>query len=337
MYLKTISALLLVAAADVLGHMHLHYPPTLMGDNNPYTPGKPDSKLNYPYGCCGQTNTDPCKGHLGLLDTDAGKPVVEWQAGTKVNFTLSGQQIQNTDENPLGGNHYGGSCQVGFSTDKGKTFKVATTWQGNCPLRHGGIEPNKQTFDFVIPADIPAGNAVFAWTWVNREKEFNMNCASVTIKNGNGGNQQQPEQPAAPSSTPTQTDSPSQPQPTGSAYKLNDCSCECPSQTFTSRCTCDCPAPSSPSKRRLAERQALALHTEKLRQAEKLNVAPRAAEKVAFTSRPDMLMYDFAGAACTSRATTEKSEAFELQFPNPGPDVVPGDNEYKLKLPTSCA
>lgn len=61
------------------------------------------------------------------------------------------------------GNHYGGSCQVGFSIDKGKTFQVATSYEGNCPHRHGGMAPFGQTFNFTVPVDMPTGDAVFAW------------------------------------------------------------------------------------------------------------------------------------------------------------------------------
>ncbi|KAF2247119.1 lytic polysaccharide monooxygenase [Trematosphaeria pertusa] len=229
--------------------MHLFYPPTLKGDNNPHTQGEADPYLNYPYGCCGQEVPGPCKGHLDLLDTDEGTPVVTWAPGQKVNFTLSGQQIQTSQENPVGGTHYGGSCQVGFSTDGGKTFKVATTWQGDCPLRDGTTDPSTQTFDFTVPGDVPSTErALFAWTWVNREKEFNMNCAVRHMQN-----------------------------------------------------------------------------------AEKLNAPLRRAEAVAFSSRPDMLLdIDFAGAPCHSQGNP-----VELQFPDPGPDVVEGDGEYPLEAP-SC-
>lgn len=61
------------------------------------------------------------------------------------------------------GNHWGGSCQVGFSVDAGKTFQVATSYQGNCPHRNGGESADGQTFDFTVPADIPTGDVVFAW------------------------------------------------------------------------------------------------------------------------------------------------------------------------------
>lgn len=38
-----------------------------------------------------------------------------------------------------------------------------------------------------MPPDLSSGEAVFAWTWVNREQEFNMNCAAVMISNDNSG------------------------------------------------------------------------------------------------------------------------------------------------------
>jgi hypothetical protein len=107
MYSKAFTLLALLGA--VQSHMHLDFPPTLLGDNNPHTPqGGADPKLNYPYGCCGQTNVDPCKGHLGLLDQPEGRPVATWKAGQAANFTLSGNVISNTNiENPRGGTHAG--------------------------------------------------------------------------------------------------------------------------------------------------------------------------------------------------------------------------------------
>ncbi|KAF2799705.1 lytic polysaccharide monooxygenase, partial [Melanomma pulvis-pyrius CBS 109.77] len=299
---------LLALASVAHSHMHLFYPPTLKGDNNPHTQGSADPLLNYPYGCCGKEAPGPCKGHLDLLDTDEGKPVATWTAGEKANFTLSGAAITNTDAfNPVGGNHYGGSCQVGFSVDKGKTFKVATTWQGNCPLRHGGEDPSTQSFDFTVPADIPTGDVVFAWTWVNREKEFNMNCASVSIVGGNGETPAPPTTttPAeSPAPTETQYKSPNQP----AQYTLEGCSCECPSEQWTSACSCQCESPSAKPK---------------------LNAPVRRTETVAFHSRPDMLLdIDFSTASCHSEGTDS-----ELQFPNPGPEVVEGDGEYPLAEP----
>jgi hypothetical protein len=96
MYSKAIFALALLAATLVSGHMHLDWPPALkgmfcipskqigdpklltlaIGDNNPFTK-TPDQYLNYPYGCCGLPVKEPCHGHLGILDTEEGTPVVE--------------------------------------------------------------------------------------------------------------------------------------------------------------------------------------------------------------------------------------------------------------------
>lgn len=335
--------------------MHLEWPPTLKGANNPFTQGDPDPYLNYNYGCCGREVPGPCKGHLDLLDTDEGKPVVTWSPGQKVNFTLSGSSTTEVK----GGTHYGGSCQFGFSTDGGKTFKVAATWNGNCPHRDGSIDPSTQSFDFTVPADLPSGDRVVAaWTWLNREKEFNMNCAVVTIA-GSGEAQDPGYQPAsssaAPKPSPTSSTppkqssaSPSQPpaeptsqapqqptqthsppsQPTGGAqYTLDGCTCACPYQTWSPACSCyGC---KTPTTKRLVQRKALELHKRHMQNAEKLNVPARRAEAVAWTSRPDMLIdIDFPGASCHS-----KGNPFELQFPDPGPDVIEGDGEYKLEPP----
>ncbi|KAF2715677.1 hypothetical protein K504DRAFT_446502 [Pleomassaria siparia CBS 279.74] len=324
---------LLALAGIAHSHMHLQYPPTLKGDNNPYTKGDADPLLNYPYGCCGKKAPGPCKGHLGLLDTDEGRPVATWAAGQKANFTLSGAVIKTPTFNPEGGNHYGGSCQAGFSVDKGKTFKVATTWQGNCPLRHNGQDPSKQVFDFTVPADIPTGDVVFAWTWVNREKEFNMGCSSVTIT---GDQDKTPRLSTPPTTTttpsnsskPTQTDYPTPTNPPAE-YKLQGCSCQCPDDFWTSQCSCQCPI--STTKRHLVEREALQLHRRALHNKAKLDVPLRRAEAVAFNARPNMLLdIDFESASCHSQG-----KATELKFPNPGPDVVEGDGEYPLAEP-SC-
>ncbi|KAA6406585.1 MAG: hypothetical protein FRX48_09640 [Lasallia pustulata] len=166
------SSLVLVSvfASAVLAHMQLYYPPTFGADNNPHRTDPADTELTYPYGCCGKKIPYPCRGYLDLLGTPQGASVATWAAGSEQNFSLTGL-----------GDHYGGSCQVSFSVDKGNTFQVATSFEGDCPHRGQGTDPAKQTFEFMVPADVPAGDAIFAWTWFNREQEFNMNCAAVTI------------------------------------------------------------------------------------------------------------------------------------------------------------
>jgi len=310
-------ALIIVAALGaVRAHMHLDFPPAILGDNNPYTPeGEADPKLNYPYGCCGQTNVELCKGHLDKFDTDVGKSVVTWKAGQEANFTLSGHRIKSPTENPEGGNHGGGSCQGGFSIDGGKTFKVVKTWQGNCP-NHGvsSMDPADNVFDFTVPADMPEGKAIFAWTWINREQEFNMNCAAVTIEGGNG-------------EAPREEALLEEEEPTETQYTLEGCTCSCPSKTWDQDCECyDC---ESPRQRRVASRKVTAMHKRNL----KLKNAPlRRAEAMAFNSRPNMaLNIDIPGKACQSAGNPA-----ELRFPEPGPDVVEseGNDGYELVEPT---
>lgn len=144
----------------------------------------------------------------------------------------------------LGGNHYGGSCQVGFSTDNGTTFQVATSYEGDCPHRYNGTGPEGQSFNFKVPADLEPGVQLFAWTWYNREQEFNMNCAAVNI--------------TSPVSSTAASD----------------------------------------------------------------------VVSVAFTKRPLMLVADD-GNDCTTPHTTA-----ELKYPSPGPDVVDGDGEYPVEMPS---
>ncbi|KAF2665288.1 hypothetical protein BT63DRAFT_434210 [Microthyrium microscopicum] len=161
-------------------HMQLYSPPPFKAINNPNTI-TPDTTLNYPHNCCGETTPMPCRGYLSLLGTSEGASVATWTAGSNQTFSLWGPA-------PLGGNHYGGSCQVGFSTDKGASFHVVSSYEGNCPLRNGGMEPEDQQFGFTVPKDLPGGEVVFAWTWMNREQEFFMSCAAVTIEGGQASN-----------------------------------------------------------------------------------------------------------------------------------------------------
>lgn len=59
---------------------------------------------------------------------------------------------------------------------------MVTSYEGDCPKRNNGwTDPADQTFPFIVPADMPAGDAIFAWSWSNREQEFFMTCAAVTI------------------------------------------------------------------------------------------------------------------------------------------------------------
>jgi hypothetical protein len=162
--------------------MSLWYPPPLGGaqEANRLTT-LVDSQLNFPLGCCDSkgapTLPSPgvCRGHLDLLDTEEGRAQVTWQPGQDAYFQLSDHTY--TASAP-GSTHFGGSCQVGFSTDRGISWKVAASYHGNCP--HRG-ENDVQTFEFKVPINMPQGPAIFGWIWLNREHESFMNCASVQI------------------------------------------------------------------------------------------------------------------------------------------------------------
>lgn len=102
--------------------------------------------------------------------------------------------------------HGGGSCQISIamlpsgttlstlsdSDAKSLSFKVIHSIQGGCPEQ--GVVGNSltsdsadavdpSTYNFTIPASVPAGNATLAWTWFNKigNREMYMNCAPVTI------------------------------------------------------------------------------------------------------------------------------------------------------------
>ncbi|KAI9741409.1 MAG: hypothetical protein M1835_003110 [Candelina submexicana] len=276
--------LLLTQITAVLAHMQLTYPPPFAAENNPHRTDPADEHLDYPYNCCGRQDIFPCRGYLKLLGTPQGASVASWPAGSQQNFNMSGI-----------GNHYGGSCQVSFSVDQGKTFLVAKSYEGNCPHRNQGNDAGGQNFDFTVPADINTGDVIFAWTWFNREQEFYMNCAAVTITPGTGAG----AEPAAGAS----------PSPVKQAPTV-------PSSTYSSNgCACTCTQP--PAARALLQHK----------RAGGVNVHHRRADPVPFSKRPGILVADIGNGCLTARTTAE------VKYPNPGPDVVQGDGEYPLSLP----
>ncbi|KAI9755468.1 MAG: hypothetical protein M4579_004259 [Chaenotheca gracillima] len=280
---------ILCFATAVLGHMQLVYPAPFGADNNPHRTDPVDEFLQYPYNCCGRTTPFPCGGYLSLLGTPQGAPTASWEAGSEQNWTIAGI-----------GNHYGGSCQVGFSVDKGKTFQVATSYQGNCPHRNSGSGPEGQAFKFTVPADIPTGGVVFAWTWFNREQEFNMNCAAVTITDsGAAGN-------VAVAPAPT------------SAARLH--APLQPSSTYvTDGCTCTCDKP--PAARAM-------LHHNRAGGVQIHHTPSKRDSSMPFHERPGLLIADDGNGCLTPHTVAE------VKYPHPGPEIVAGDGEYPLQLPT---
>lgn len=207
MFSKAVSLLALAGAAQA--HMSLWYPGPLGGAKEANKAStKVDAELNFPLGCCdgegapSAPSPGVCRGHLDLFDTEA--PQVTWQAGGDAYFQLSDHTYT---PGAAGSTHYGGSCQVGFSTDRGETWKVAASYNGNCPLRGDDGSPEVQTFDFKVPTGMPEGKALFAWIWLNREHESFMNCAAVQIGEGSG-NSTTPTNPPKPSGSATQPTQP---------------------------------------------------------------------------------------------------------------------------------
>ncbi|CAK4032955.1 Hypothetical predicted protein [Lecanosticta acicola] len=219
-------------ATQVTAHMQLDYPAPFNASKNAYRKTAADPYLQYPYDCCGPNDRwqYPCRGYHKLLGTPQGAPTATWVAGSTANFNISGI-----------GNHFGGSCQVGFSTDDGDTFRVATSYEGNCPHRDNGDGPDGQDFTFAVPKDIDTGVQLFAWIWYNREQEMNMNCAAVKIVAPTN---------AASNPTASNTATASPPEASTQTYQtVNGCTCHCESPVNITTCSCaDCKGPSSKSR-----------------------------------------------------------------------------------------
>ncbi|KAL5596524.1 hypothetical protein BROUX41_006749 [Berkeleyomyces rouxiae] len=156
---------LLALAGSASAHMAMTYPPPLRSKENPFAGSDIDYSITSPLDKSGSDY--PCKGTLNLLGTAAASSVATWSAGQAYNMSISG-----------GANHGGGSCQLSLSYDNGKTFTVIHSYIGNCPTS------GTSSYDFNVPSDAAAGEAIFAWTWFNEigNREMYMNCAVVTIE-----------------------------------------------------------------------------------------------------------------------------------------------------------
>ena len=354
--LAVASAIALAVTANA--HMNLFYPPPLGGENNPHRTDPPEPRIDYPYNCCGEEVTPfPCRGYLKFLGTPQGRPVATWEAGSVQNFSLVGE-----------GTHWGGSCQVGFSVDKGKTWQVVRSYEGACPHREfGSQDPENQAFEFTVPPDMPAGDHVFAWTWINREREFFMSCAPVTIVGGAegvavpGGNvtDSEPSSPGisqpvpAPSQAPPPgppelqvpgmtyiRPEPQDPQATDTpaiisipAAILSSINSPNPTPTPTPNKACHAPSLSNPPQARipLARRRELtrpsSFNQTPSSQTTQTQAKTKRAPEIPYHSRPGFLVANLGNGCETARSLSE------VKYPNPGPDVVEGDGVYPLELP----
>lgn len=163
-------------AAMAHGHMNMASPPPLKYKGNPNA-----KTIDYDITSPNTAATFPCKGALDVLGTDEAASVATWAPGSQQTVTIEG-----------GASHDGGSCQLSLSYDKGTTWTVIYSKEGNCPT-----EP---TLDFTVPSDTPAGDDVLlGWTWVNKtgNREFYMTCASITIS-GSSTKREEIEHPNKP-------------------------------------------------------------------------------------------------------------------------------------------
>lgn len=133
----------------------------------------------------GADNPFPCQGK-------SGGTVNPMELGSTQDLAFMGSTV-----------HAGGSCQISLTYDEAPTkesaFKVITSYEGGCPARGqtGNLTPQDASlpvpdkYNFTVPADIPAGKATLAWTWMNKSggvREFYMNCAAVELS-GSGGDE----------------------------------------------------------------------------------------------------------------------------------------------------
>jgi hypothetical protein len=283
-------------AGCALAHLQLAYPAPFNASNNPHRTTHEDPYLQYPYNCCGPAARweYPCRDYHNHLGTPDGLPTATWEIGSQQSWSMAGI-----------GNHYGGSCQIGFSIDHGETFRVSTSYEGNCPRRNTGNGPEGQEFPFTVPHDMTPGIHLFAWTWYNREQEFNMNCAAVNITVPTTTSTSPYQQPSTTIATSDGGASATPTEPASTYKTANGLLYTCEDPTNISTCDCACPG-------------TLAVNNKRNNQDQ---------HPITFSARPMMLVADD-GKGCL----TPKADA-ELKFPQPGYEVVTGDGEYPLRLP----
>ncbi|KAI9230460.1 MAG: putative endoglucanase precursor [Piptocephalis tieghemiana] len=135
-------------------------PPPRRSPRNPHPVGGVDWDMTSPLKGSAQF---PCK------RAPAGPNVQTYKAGTSITAALGGSA-----------RHNGGHCQFSLSYDQGKSFVVLRSIMGDC-LK------TESNYTVSLPKDLPGGDVIFAWSWVNAigNREYYMNCADIHI-NGTG-------------------------------------------------------------------------------------------------------------------------------------------------------
>ncbi|KAJ4415323.1 hypothetical protein N0V85_002764, partial [Neurospora sp. IMI 360204] len=143
-----------------------------------------------PYGSPHQKNGPidgtnfPCQGGAGANYQLPASGYNIFPLGSKQPLVLQGTAV-----------HGGGSCQISITYDNPPTpqskFKVIKSIEGGCIARNeagnrpgdSADEVNPDSYEYVIPDDIPTGNGTIAWTWFNKigNREMYMACGGVQL------------------------------------------------------------------------------------------------------------------------------------------------------------
>lgn len=157
------TAVLASVASAVSGHMIMQTPAPF---------GNPD---NSPLSSDG--SNFPCKVQGDAASFYSFSKATEMQAGSTQKLSFKGSAV-----------HGGGSCQLAITNDKQPTasssWSVILSLEGGCPSKDGS---GPSEYDFTIPEDVPAGEYVFAWTWISKMSgapEYYMNCAPIKVTGG---------------------------------------------------------------------------------------------------------------------------------------------------------
>lgn len=152
-----------------------------------------------PFGASSLTNSPllpdgsdfPCKQRAGVYDAAGASN--SWPIGSTQKLVFKGSAV-----------HGGGSCQVSVTYDekptKDSVWKVIHSIEGGCPMKNiagnngdnaNAVSPD--TYPFTVPASLPTGTAVMAWTWFNKigNREMYMNCAPISITGGSAKREEQ--------------------------------------------------------------------------------------------------------------------------------------------------
>ncbi|KAK6851995.1 hypothetical protein PG995_012120 [Apiospora arundinis] len=173
MHFSTATSSILGAAlvSAVSAHVVLENPPPAKflqyGPTNPLEP----------------TGADwPCKIPAGQkLDSSDASPKTTMVIGEPQKLSFSGKAV-----------HGGGSCQLaltkGWDPKKDSPWSVIHSIEGGCPARNqkGNLEgPNKDVYEFKVPAGIAPGQYTLSWSWharIGGQPEMYQNCALVDVK-----------------------------------------------------------------------------------------------------------------------------------------------------------